>query len=127
MATSATYLLTWNPGKYPWEGFRQDWEAVNMGFRPLFKWSCGNTKKIAVGDRVYMMRLGWREPITGIFASGWVTAEPEEGPHWSDLKPGARRCMLSLSLMYCSIQPWMSCSIRRLYHRASTGIHRVPE
>jgi 5-methylcytosine-specific restriction protein A len=78
----ATYLLTWNPGKAEWPDLSDDYESVFLGNRPRIEWSCGNTKKIAVGDRVFMMRLGWREPVTGIMASGWVTDEPIEGPHW---------------------------------------------
>jgi 5-methylcytosine-specific restriction protein A len=85
----ATYLLTWNPGRYEWKDFQEDWEAVYLGSRPRFEWSCGNTKKIAVGDRVFMMRLGWREHITGMLASGWVTGEPVQGEHWSEKKEGA--------------------------------------
>lgn len=83
------YLLTWNPRNFAWEGFEDDWDAVYMGFRPRFRWSCGNTKRIAVGDRVFMMRLGWREQVTGIFASGWVTKEPFVDKHWSEEKQGS--------------------------------------
>ena len=78
-----TYLLTWNPAKSTWD-YYQDWENVFVGNRPRLEWSCGNTQKIQVGDRVFMMRLGWREKVTGIVASGWVTAEAVEGPHWAD-------------------------------------------
>ncbi len=80
----ATYLLTWNPRKYDWENFQDDWEDVYFGNRPLFEWSCGNTRKIRVGDRIFLMRLGWRERITGIVASGWITGEPKNDQHWED-------------------------------------------
>jgi hypothetical protein len=85
----ATYLLTWNPGKTGWADLSEDSEAVFIGHRPRMEWSCGNTKKIVVGDRVFMMCLGWREPVTGIMASGWVTGEPIEDRHWEQAEKTA--------------------------------------
>jgi 5-methylcytosine-specific restriction protein A len=79
-----TYLLTWNPSKSGWISVQEDWENFYSGNRPRLEWSCGNTRKIRVGDRVFLMRLGWREKVTGIVASGWVTGEPLEGQHWAD-------------------------------------------
>ena len=55
-----------------------------MGSRPRFRWSCGNTKSIEVGDRVFLMRLGYQEEIKGIVASGIVTISPFEAPHWNE-------------------------------------------
>lgn len=54
-----------------------------MGSRPCIRWSCGNTKKIQIGDRVFLMRLGWRQHNTGILASGWVTVQSFEEVHWN--------------------------------------------
>lgn len=79
-----TYLLTWNPGKFVWKGFEEDWEAVFLGHRPRIEWSCGNTQRIEVGDRVFMMQVGYRNKKTGMVASGWVTGEAVEGRHWND-------------------------------------------
>lgn len=79
-----TYLFTWNPRKFSWDDFQQDWENVYSGNRPRFEWSCGNTKRIAVGDRVFMMRLGWQEKVKGLMLSGWVTVEPMEDKHWDE-------------------------------------------
>ncbi len=60
----ATFLLTWNPDK--WNG-----EITS----PM-AWSCGNTKKIIAGDRLFLIRQG-REP-RGICASGWATSDVME-------------------------------------------------
>lgn len=81
-AVRHTYLLTWNPGRFSWETFEEDWDVFYMGSRPRFRWSCGNTKSIEVGDRVFLMRLGYQEEIKGIVASGIVTVSPFEAPHW---------------------------------------------
>ena len=78
----STYLLTWNPQNWGWPRFDPLYEQLLAGGRPLLRWSCGRTKKIAVGDRVYLMRLGSMEP-TGILAAGWVTEAPVSAPHWS--------------------------------------------
>ncbi len=80
----STYLLTWNPRKSNWINFSDDYAAIQSGFRPLCEWSCGNTKKIAIGDRVFLMRLGYREPIKGILASGWVTKPNIVDENWND-------------------------------------------
>ena len=65
----ATFLLTWNPDI--WDG------AITspMG------WSCGHTKRIVPGDRLFLMRQG-REP-RGICAAGWAVSaviEDEDYP-----------------------------------------------
>jgi hypothetical protein len=46
----------------------------------LQRWSCGNTRKIGVGDRVFLLRQGV-EP-RGIVASGVVIEPPYEDLHW---------------------------------------------
>lgn len=56
----ATYLLTWNPEI--WDGD----VASEMS------WSCGQTKRIVSGDRLFIMRQS-REP-RGICGSGWAVS-----------------------------------------------------
>lgn len=65
-----TYLLTWNPEKYHWDSLKLDIEKFEKEGSLLTAWSCGVTRSIVKGDRVFMMRLGG-EP-RGIFASGYV-------------------------------------------------------
>ena len=79
-----TYLLTWNPRKFNWKGFQEDWEAVFLGHRPRIEWNCSTTQRIEVNDRVFMMRVGSRKKPSHIMASGWVTGEAVEGRHWND-------------------------------------------
>lgn len=78
-----TYLLTWNPGKFEWDDFQEDWDAFYSGSRPLLRWSCGNTKKIVAGDRVFLIRLGRHAKSKGIIASGVTTTAPFEASHWN--------------------------------------------
>jgi len=81
----ATYLLTWNPKRWHWW---DDFDEVIEERRPdgtfVMRWSCGNTKSIRKGDRLFLIRLG-KEP-KGIMASGWATSTPYLQPHWDEAK-----------------------------------------
>ncbi len=80
----ATYLLTWNPNNWQWKNLEQQVRQTAEG-RPIeSRWSCGNTKRIIPGDRMFLLRQG-KEP-RGIMAAGWATSEPYEGPHWNEEK-----------------------------------------
>lgn len=81
-----TYLLTWNPGNWPWKAFTDDVATVAAGKSLKGTWSSGNTKKIKPGDRLFWLRQG-REP-RGIFASGFSTSKVYEDGHWSEDRAG---------------------------------------
>lgn len=78
----ATYLLTWNPGKWQWTTLQSDIDKINIQGYFADGWSCGVTKKIIPGDRVFLIRLG-KEP-RGIVASGWAVSKVYEDNHWND-------------------------------------------
>lgn len=81
-----SYLLTWNPLKWSWTELANklsDFEAT--GFTKE-RWSCGNTKRIKAGDRIYLIRLG-KEP-KGIVASGIVCGSLKE-KHWDNKRSTA--------------------------------------
>ena len=85
-ATVATYLLSHNPDKSGGPDFWNEQKKLLERYgRVDFQWSCGNTRRIHPGDRVFLIRLG-REP-RGIFAAGWVTGRPREGKHWNPNAP----------------------------------------
>lgn len=44
------------------------------------RWSCGRTKRIEAGDRLFLLRQG-REP-RGIMASGYAKSAPYSDKHW---------------------------------------------
>lgn len=73
----ATYLLKWDPNKWDWRNITELATAVSNGVPVTRPWSCGVARKIAAGDRVFLIRLG-REP-RGIIASGDVTRGSYEG------------------------------------------------
>lgn len=78
----STYLLTWNPNRWTWDTLARDARRSTEGDIVKERWSSGNTKRIAPGDRLFLMRLGM-EP-RGVVASGWAISAPQPGPHWDD-------------------------------------------
>jgi len=75
-----TYLLLWNPEKWAWTTLEQDIEQVSLTGHCLQTWSCGNTKSIQAGDRIFLLRVG-KDP-KGIMAAGFATSTPYAGEHW---------------------------------------------
>jgi 5-methylcytosine-specific restriction protein A len=80
----ATYLLTWNPQKWPWRDLQEDIDELTRKGSVTFRWSCGNSKRIVKGDRVFLLRQG--EEPRGIIASGWAESESFEETHWREEK-----------------------------------------
>jgi 5-methylcytosine-specific restriction enzyme A len=104
-----TYLLTWNPSKWHWppRDFNALLEAISAKGFAAGQWSCGNTKKIREGDRVFLLRQGSEE--RGLIASGWVTEEPYADRHWGASSPLAPEAMyVRLAWDWLSTQPVIS-------------------
>lgn len=78
-----TFLLTWNPKKWAWTSLDADRDrARKQGFLDD-RWSCGRSKRIRSGDRIFLSRQG-QEP-RGIVASGFVTSsEPVTAEHFTE-------------------------------------------
>lgn len=79
-----TYLLTWNPDKWHWDNI--EYEIDELEKLGVFKgrWSCGNSKSIKIGDRLFLIRLG-QEP-KGICASGYTASGVLTDAHWDGEK-----------------------------------------
>lgn len=77
---SNTYLLTWNPTRWDWESLAADALQSRLGDMVEMRWSCGNTKRIVVDDRVFLIRL--RSEPRGIVAAGWARSAPVLDAHW---------------------------------------------
>ncbi len=65
-----TYLLTWNPSKWPWPELDDCIQEIKATGHYLERWSCGRNRKIVEGDRLFLLRQGL-EP-RGIVGSGWA-------------------------------------------------------
>jgi 5-methylcytosine-specific restriction enzyme A len=76
-----TFLSTWNPMNWPWDNLDEDvaeWEQ--QGYYEG-SWSCGNTKRIRVDNRVFLLRQG--PTHRGLVASGYATTDVYEAEHWN--------------------------------------------
>lgn len=76
-----TYLFLWNPKKWNWTTLEQDIKQVDLTGRCSHRWSCGNTKSILPGDRIFLLKVG-TEP-KGLIAAGFATSTPFQEKHWS--------------------------------------------
>jgi hypothetical protein len=77
---SKTYLLGWNPKRFPWGSLEDELALVRDEGSLSARWSVGNNTSIRPGDRVFLIRLG-AEP-RGMVGSGYATSEPYPGEHW---------------------------------------------
>jgi 5-methylcytosine-specific restriction protein A len=77
-----TYLFTWNPNKWDWVDLAESIEHLETVGYVERRWSCGNSKSIKKGDRVFLIRLG-KEP-KGIMGSGYAKSSYYVAPHWDD-------------------------------------------
>ena len=74
------YLFTWNPRVHAWRGLERDVRKVQREGGMRTRWSCGRSKLIQRGDRVFILRQGV-EP-RGIMASGYASTGWYEGAGW---------------------------------------------
>ncbi len=78
-----TFLLTWSPkNNYPWPQRNEHIKQLEAKGELIDSWSISSYKKIQIGDRVFLMRLG-NEP-RGIMASGYVFSAPFLTAAWND-------------------------------------------
>lgn len=75
-----TFLFTWNPNKWDWVDLTESIERLETVGYVERRWSCGNSKSIKKGDRVFLIRLG-KEP-KGIMGSGYAKSSYYVAPHW---------------------------------------------
>jgi 5-methylcytosine-specific restriction enzyme A len=82
-----TYLLAWNPHRYPWDSLEDAVLTVSRDGSLAERWSAGNTRSIRPSDRLFLIRIG--EEPRGIVGSGWATSSPFRGTHWDPVKVAA--------------------------------------
>lgn len=86
-----TYLLTWNPARWNWDDLDECVAKVERTGSHREPWSCGVTKAMRRGERVFLMKLG-QEP-RGIVASGWVRSRVHKEPHWDSKAPRGKTAL----------------------------------
>jgi hypothetical protein len=89
IGTMNTYLVTWNPDNWPWKTLAHDALQTANGNSVSGRWSCGNTKKIEEGDRLFLLKQGPKSP-RGLFASGRATSGVYHDKHWRQASAGKK-------------------------------------
>lgn len=79
-----TYLLAWSTKRSQWDNLPETAEDIKVGKNEPIRWSCGRSKKLKRGDRVFLIKLG--EKPKGIFASGSIVRDSYEDTHWDSSK-----------------------------------------
>lgn len=75
-----TFLFVWNPDRWDWTDLEESIDRFEkIGYEEI-RWSCGNSKSIIKGDRVFLVRLG-KDP-RGIMGSGYAKSSYYIAPHW---------------------------------------------
>lgn len=69
-----TFLFTWNPSVWSWNHLEQSIEQLNKCGYVSEAWSCSSFKKVRIGDRAFLVKLGIESK--GIIASGTITSNP---------------------------------------------------
>ena len=76
-----TFLFVWNPKRWTWTDIEDNIKEVDATGKCAQRWSCGNTKSIKPGDRIFLVKVG-TEP-KGLVGAGFATTEPFADRHWS--------------------------------------------
>ena len=82
------FLLTWNPDKWSWPELSRNLEEFRATGVLVGRWSCGRSKSLASGDRVFFHKQGVRG--RGIFASGYVQGGVFDDVHFADASKRSR-------------------------------------
>lgn len=94
----SAYLYTWSPERWVWNDQQDAIYRVNNGDQYDMFWSCGNTKRIEIGDIFFLMRLGVAPK--GIIGCGYISSRPYPLPHWDEEKAKAGRTALRTDLLF---------------------------
>jgi len=78
----ASFLLTWNPTRWSWDDLKRERDRLSRGEPVVMRWSTGNTRRISIGDELFLMKQG--DAPRGIVAHGRAVSDVFDQPHWDD-------------------------------------------
>lgn len=116
----ATYILTWNPDKthLDEDDYNDIVERTREGEPIPSRWSCGHTKRILIGDTLFLLRQG---KDRGIVGAGYATTTPYYAEHWNPTQQNKQA--LYIDFEYETLLPVESrLPIKRLF-AANLGVH----
>ena len=109
------YLYTWNPNRWNWADLPEAICRIAEGEPYDIYWSCGNTKRVAVGDTFFLIKLGV-EP-KGVIGCGYVSSSPYPLPHWTEEKAAQGLTALRTDLLFKVLSEKPIFSIEQLKER----------
>lgn len=92
-----TFLFAWNPKNWDWETLDDGIKEIDQKGYTTEKWSVLSHKKISIGDRAFLVRLG-KEP-KGIMASGFVKTSPFLSEHWNGTGKLVHRVLIDFDVI----------------------------
>ncbi|EHR42625.1 HNH endonuclease [Alishewanella jeotgali] len=99
----SAYIYTWNPKRWVWVDFGDAVYRICNGERYDTAWSCGNTKRIKVGDVFFLIKLGKDVEQKGIIGCGYVSSDYYELPHWDEKKAAEGKLVIVNDLLFKSL------------------------
>jgi hypothetical protein len=75
------YLFTWKPAHWPYSELKRLVATFKAGRNAVEPWRCQAHRKIRIGDKAYLMKLG--ETPRGIFGIGTISGAPYKNPEAS--------------------------------------------
>lgn len=93
-----TFLLAWNPKRWRWDDIEEMSQLIKSGKLVTARWSCGKSKRLQDGDRIFFIKLG-QEP-KGIFASGRIARGSYEDIHWDDEKASLEKTAMFVDVQF---------------------------
>lgn len=97
---SNAYLLTWNPGKWDFEGgYYTFYQSVVNGENPIIEWRAANSS-IKQGDTLFLMRLG--EAPRGIILKGIAMGSGHPSKHYEVERAKAGEMINRVDVMFVS-------------------------
>ena len=117
----ATWLLAWNPRRWEWADLDERVQEVEARGASRERWSCGRTKKIQKGERVFLMKLG-PEP-RGLIGSGWTESDVRPERHWDPQRQHAGRSALYIDVCWDTLAVEPIISRAQLNDPPFNGMH----
>jgi 5-methylcytosine-specific restriction protein A len=111
----SAYLYTWNPRRWNWADLPEATCRIGDGEPYDIYWSCGNTKKMVIGDRFFLIKLGMIPK--GIIGCGYISSLPYPLPHWDEEKASHGLSALRTDLLFKALSEKPIISTEQLQQR----------
>jgi 5-methylcytosine-specific restriction protein A len=117
----ATWFLAWTPRRWEWVNLDERVQEVEARGASHDRWSCGRTKKIQKGERIFLIKLA-PEP-RGLIGSGGTESDVRQERHWDPQSQRAGRSALYIDVCWDTLAVEPIISRARLNEPPCNGMH----